>query len=181
MTLLYFGEHLLLAENINIVTFSKSIVKEITLETIEKVKYLSHSTNTFNSIVNIDSLNSETYKDACLRASHKISIFLEIYKNNISELLNSSHLANDYTRVILTNKGKVDSPILSWINNRFNEKQREEIKEKGLEKKAYSAFNFIIASNDIIYDFLCLQYFKPSYEQVKISNILVSCQWRSGA
>lgn len=144
LTVLHFAENILFADEMEVVSYSSPKIEEVTLQTIDLLASKGLISNEQSRpLLNIIEYSNEGYANACQRA---ISIILD-------DLQGLDPATVEEYGSISARPSHVNIPLSQkWLAKGWSKNQREENKLTALEKKASGAIDYIICSNEVLYE-----------------------------
>ena len=152
IALFHFAENILFANEIEVSAFESQDTIDFTNKTVEELTkigcIIGNNNKPFLKEINF-SIND--YKKACDQAALKI--LDDLIGLDKKTLINCSNLSNESTRPLAVKS----SPIQKWIlKKEWSDAEKESLRENAIHQKAKGAYDYIICSND------------PLYQQLKI-------------
>jgi hypothetical protein len=144
--LFHFAEHILFADEMEVISFSNPTIRENTYSTTDFLNSTGCiSPDQKGSLLNIIDYSADDYANACEDASsHIIDDLLGL---NIDLLLKCGELSDVSTRPL----GVDFTGFEKWITKEWSNEERQDFKYKAIEMKGDGICDYAICSNDALY------------------------------
>lgn len=148
-SLLHVAENILFAERMIVSSFERPQTKELTQETLIKLKKLGCIDNEKDDLIQIVDFSNDHFVQACEKS---IPMIIEDLKYLDFSSFQKYSIKNSFLKPI----GFVNPVIQKWISCEWEIQKREEVKQLAINDISTSAnaFDYIIASNDQLYELL---------------------------